>query len=560
MDYKRQIADLLTPYLPQDEAYELLTPPKDVSLGDVCLPCFRLAKTMRKSPVAIAEEMAAAIRKPDFVESVTAVAGYLNFKYAPSAFARDVVGKVVQEGADYGKSTVGAGRHVCIDYSSINIAKPFHIGHLSTTVLGAALCRLFDEIGYRSVGINHLGDWGTQFGKLIVAYKLWSGREEIEKGGVRKLVEIYVRFHREAEERPELEDEARLWFKKLESGDQEAYDLWQWFKEITLADDMPVYARLGVHFDSLAGESFYNDKMQPVIDELAAKGLLVESQGAKIVELEGMAPCIIVKSDGATLYATRDLAAAEYRHKTYDFAKCLYVVAYQQNLHFKQVFAVLEKMGYPWAKDMQHVAFGMVSLEEGAMSTRKGNAVWLVDVIDKAVAKAKEIIVEKSPDLADADRVAEQVGVGAVIFSALQNNRIKDIEFKYDKLLNFDGETSPYVQYTHARCLSVLAKAGEGEEAEADFGSLDDDVSKDIVRYLDRYPSLLLDAADKCEPSMITRHVVDLCKLYNKFYFDNKILTAPPAVRAARLALTRATAVVVENGMRILGISLPDKM
>ena len=560
MDYKRQIADLLTPYLPQDEAYELLTPPKDVSLGDVCLPCFRLAKTMRKSPVAIAEEMAAAIRKPDFVESVTAVAGYLNFKYAPSAFARDVVGKVVQEGADYGKSTAGAGRHVCIDYSSINIAKPFHIGHLSTTVLGAALCRLFDEIGYRSVGINHLGDWGTQFGKLIVAYKLWSNREEIEKGGVRKLVEIYVRFHREAEERPELEDEARLWFKKLESGDQEAYDLWQWFKEITLADDMPVYARLGVHFDSLAGESFYNDKMQPVIDELAAKGLLVESQGAKIVELEGMAPCIIVKSDGATLYATRDLAAAEYRHKTYDFAKCLYVVAYQQNLHFKQVFAVLEKMGYPWAKDMQHVAFGMVSLEEGAMSTRKGNAVWLTDVIDKAVAKAKEIIVEKSPDLADADRVAEQVGVGAVIFSALQNNRIKDIEFKYDKLLNFDGETSPYVQYTHARCLSVLAKAGEGVEAEADFGSLDDDVSKDIVRYLDRYPSLLLDAADKCEPSMITRHVVDLCKLYNKFYFDNKILTAPPAVRAARLALTRATAVVVENGMRILGISLPDKM
>ena len=560
MDYKRQIAALLTAYLPQEEAYQLLTPPKDVAMGDVCLPCFRLAKTLHKSPVAIAEQIVAEIAKPDYVERIEAVAGYVNFKYAASAFARDVVGKVLQEGADYGKSDLGKGRHVCVDYSSINIAKPFHIGHLSTTVLGAAICRLYDELGYRSVGINHLGDWGTQFGKLIVAYKLWSNREEIEKGGVRKLVDIYVRFHREAEENPALDDQARAWFKRLEEGDREAYDLWQWFKQITLADDMPVYERLGIRFDSMAGESFYNDKMQAVIDELDAKGLLVDSQGAKIVELEGMAPCIIVKSDGATLYATRDLAAAKYRKETYDFAKCLYVVAYQQNLHFKQVFAVLDKMGYPWAKDMQHVAFGMVSLEEGAMSTRKGNAVWLTDVIDKAVARAKEIILEKSPNLADTDAVAEKVGVGAVIFSALQNGRIKDIEFKYDKLLNFDGETCPYVQYTHARCLSVLSKAGTADYAEADYGSLSDDVSKDIVRYLDRYPALLVDAAEKCEPSMITRHVVDLCKLYNKFYFDNKILQAEPQVRAARLALTRATATLIENGARILGLPLPDKM
>ena len=560
MDYKQQIAALLTAYLTQDEAYQLLTPPKDVAMGDVCLPCFRLAKTLRKSPVAIAEQIVAEIEKPDFVEAISAVAGYVNFKYAASAFARDVVGKVLEDGANYGKSDIGGGRNVCVDYSSINIAKPFHIGHLSTTVLGAAICRLHDELGYHSVGINHLGDWGTQFGKLIVAYKLWSNREEIEQGGVRKLVDIYVRFHREAEENPALDDQARAWFKRLEEGDQEAYDLWQWFKKITLSDDMPVYERLGIHFDSLNGESFYNDKMQAVIDELDEKGLLVDSQGAKIVELEGMAPCIIVKSDGATLYATRDLAAAKYRKETYDFAKCLYVVAYQQNLHFKQVFAVLDKMGYVWAKDLQHVAFGMVSLEEGAMSTRKGNAVWLTDVIDKAVAKAKEIILEKSPDLADADGVAEKVGVGAVIFSALQNNRIKDIEFKYDKLLNFDGETCPYVQYTHARCLSVLAKAGETDYTAADYGCLSDDVSKDIVRYLDRYPALLIDAAEKCEPSMITRHVVDLCKLYNKFYFDNKILQAEPRVRAARLALTRATATLIENGTRILGIPLPDKM
>jgi len=560
MDYKKQIAALLQDYLPQDEAYQLLVPPKDVAMGDICLPCFRLAKTMRKSPVAIAEQMAAEIEKPDYVASISAVAGYLNFRYAPHAFARDVLQKCLSDGATYGRSDVGGGKNVCVDYSSINIAKPFHIGHLSTTVLGAAICRLYDEIGYRSVGINHLGDWGTQFGKLIVAYKKWSNREEIETGGVRKLVDIYVRFHREAEQDPSLDEEARAWFKKLEDGDEEAYALWQWFKQITLADDMPVYERLGVHFDSMAGESFYNDKMQPVIDELEQKGLLVQSQGAKIVELEGMAPCIIVKSDGATLYATRDLAAAKYRHDTYDFAKCLYVVAYQQNLHFKQVFGVLEKMGYDWAKNMQHVAFGMVSLEEGAMSTRKGNAVWLTDVIDKAVAKAKEIIVQKSPDLSDPDEAAEMVGVGSVIFSALSNSRIKDIEFKYEKLLNFDGETCPYLQYTHARCLSVLSKAGDVDYAASDYASLTDDASKDIVRAIERYPALLLDAAEKCEPSMITRHCLDLAKLYNKFYFDNKILTAPEGVREARLAITKAVATVIENGTRILGIRLPDKM
>ena len=560
MDYRQQIADLLSPYLPKEEALQLLTPPKDVALGDICLPCFRLAKTMRKSPVAIAEQLAAEIERPDYVAEIKAVAGYLNFKYASHAFARDVVGKVLQDGAAYGRSDMGGGRKVCVDYSSINIAKPFHIGHLSTTVLGAALCRLYDALGYQSVGINHLGDWGTQFGKLIVAFKRWSDEDEIRSGGVRKLVDIYVRFHREAEEDPSLDEEARGWFKRLEEGDAEAYRLWQWFKEITLADDLPVYERLGVHFDSLAGESFYNDKMQAVIDLLAEQGLLADSQGAKVVELEGMPPCIIVKSDGATLYATRDLAAALYRHQTYDFAKCLYVVAYQQNLHFKQVFGVLQKMGYAWAADLQHVAFGMVSLEEGAMSTRKGNAVWLTDVIDRAVAKAGEIIAEKSPDLANPAEVAEMVGVGSVIFSALQNNRIKDIEFKYDKLLNFDGETCPYVQYTHARCLSVLAKAANADLTIADYGSLVDDTAKDIVRALDRYPSLLVDAADKNEPSMITRHVLDVCKLYNKYYFDNKILSADPGVREARLALTRAVATLVENGMGILGIRLPDKM
>ena len=560
MDYKAEIARVLSEFLPYEEAYSLLVPPKDIALGDICMPCFRLAKAWRKSPVAIAEELAGKIQKPPFVEEIKAVAGYLNFRYSSSNFASEVIGKVLEKGADYGRSDKGQGQAVCIDYSSINIAKPFHIGHLSTTVLGAALYRLYRVLGYNAVGINHLGDWGTQFGKLIVAYHKWSNREDIERGGVRRLVEIYVKFHQEAELHPELDDEARDWFRRLEEGDSEAYALWQWFKEITLKDDLPIYERLGVLFDSFAGESFYNDKMQAVIDELEEKNLLVDSEGARIVELEGMAPCIIVKRDGATLYATRDLAAAFYRKQHYDFVKCLYVVAYQQNLHFKQWFSVVDRMGYDWAKQLEHVAFGMVSLEEGAMSTRKGNAVWLVDVLDKAVEKALAIIHEKSPHLANATDVAEMVGVGSVIFSALINNRIKDIEFKYDKILNFDGETCPYVQYTHARCLSVLGKAGEVDLSGADYSSLSDDVSKDIVRSLERYPALLLEAADKNEPSFITRHVVELAKLYNKFYFDNKILSAPDGVREARLALTRAVATVIENGFAIIGIRLPDQM
>lgn len=561
MDYKQQIASLLTPYLPYEEALELLVPPKDIAMGDICLPCFRLAKTMRKSPVAIAQDIAEGIEKPAFLQRVEAVSGYVNFAYSAAEYAGQVVQKVLQQSRDYGKSTVGCGKTVCIDFSSINIAKPFHIGHLSTTVLGMALKRLYRELGYRVVGINHLGDWGTQFGKLIVAYKKWSGREAIEQGGVRALVDIYVKFHQEAEEHPELEEEARAWFKKLEDGDREAIELWTWFKEITLTDDKPIYARLGVEFDSWDGESFYNDKMQAVIDELQQKGLLEDSRGAKIVPMDGgMAPCLIVKSDGATLYATRDLAAIFYRKATYDFCKCLYVVAYQQNLHFKQVFQVVQKMGYTWYTQLEHVAYGMISLEDGAMSTRKGNAVWLGDVIDKAVAKAKEIIREKSPDLADQDLVAEQVGVGSVIFFSLSNNRIKDIEFHYDRILNFDGETCPYVQYTHARILSLLAKAQATDCALADYSCLSDDVAKDLLRGIERYPALLQDAADKNEPSLITRHVIDLCKLYNKFYFDNKILSAPPAVREARLALSKAVATVIENGMAIIGARLPDKM
>ena len=464
MDFKRHIAaNIKAGDLSQDEIYAMLALPPNTETGDFALPCFKLAKTMRKAPALIAEELKSAYPADDkLVSEVSAVNGYLNFKIDRAFWARETLGEILEKRERYGASDEGKGKTVCIDYSSVNIAKPFHIGHLSTTVLGSALYKLHKFLGYTPVGINHLGDYGTQFGKLISAYKRWGKKEDIEKGGLRALNALYVRFHEEAEKDGSLNDEARAYFKKIEDKDEECVALFEWFKELTLKDVGKIYELLDVHFDSWAGESFYNDKMQPVIDELSEKGLLVESEGAKIVDLEayGMPPCIILRSDGASLYATRDIAAAIYRKKTYDFYKCLYVVAYQQNLHFKQFFKVLELMGKEWAKDLVHVAYGMVSLEEGSMSTRKGRVVYLKDVIDKCVEKALSVITEKNPSLENKEEIAKTVGVGAVIFGALYNSKIKDITFSYDKVLNFEGETSCYVQYTCARANSVLAKGG----------------------------------------------------------------------------------------------------
>ena len=462
MDYKRYIAErVCVEGLSAEEIAEAIAVPPDSSMGDFALPCFRFAKVMRKSPVAIAEELSKSYKTDEVIGEVSAVNGYLNFKVNKKGLAEEVLSRILQEGARYGASETGAGKTVCLDYSSVNIAKPFHIGHLSTTVLGGALYRIFQFLGYKAVGINHLGDYGTQFGKLISAYTRWGKRELVEQGGIRALNELYVRFHREAEENPALDDEARAYFKKIEEGDKECLALFEWFKELTLKDVKIIYDLLDIKFDSYAGESFYQDKMKPVVDELREKGLLKESQGAQIVDLEeyGMPPCIILKSDGSSLYATRDMAAAIYRKQTYDFDKCLYVVAYQQNLHFKQFFKVLELMGKDWAKDLVHVAYGMVSLEEGAMSTRKGNVVFLQDVIDQCIEKAYRIIDEKNPELENKREVAQKVGVGAVVFGALYNSKIKDITFSYDKVLNFDVETSVYVQYTCARAASVLSRA-----------------------------------------------------------------------------------------------------
>ena len=572
MDMKTRIAQLLADTLhktwPEAEGLpeaadirgQLAVPP-DPNLGDYAFPCFRFAKVLRMAPPKIAEAVAAAFDAPETAR-VEAVNGYLNFFLNRVNFAKGTLENVLVSGEKYGSSDMGAGKTICLDYSSINIAKRFHIGHLSTTMLGHSLKRIYEHLGYKTVGINHLGDWGTQFGKMICAYKLWGSEEQVEKGGVNELTRLYVKFHAEAEEHPELEDEGRAWFKKIEDGDPEALRIFNWFKELTLRDTARVYDLLGVKFDSYAGESFYNDKMGRVIDELKAKNLLTISDGASIVDLEkyNMPPCLILKKDGATLYATRDIAAALYRHDTYHFDKCLYVVAYQQDLHFRQWFKVLELMGYDWAKDCIHVAFGMISYEGQSLSTRKGNIVYLEDLLDQAQEKALKIIEEKSPNLENKAEVARQVGIGAVVYADLSNNRIKDIDFCWDRALNFDGETGPYVQYTHARCCSVLRKAAELNLPDPDYSALQDDEAQDCLRKLGRFPDVIKEAADKYEPSMITRAVTDLAQAYNKFYYEHRILDDDPAVAAARVALTRAMKSVIKTGLYLIGIEAPERM
>lgn len=567
MDYKQYIVEKLrVEGMTKEELYDLIALPPNTEMGDYALPCFKLAKLLRKSPVMIAEDLKNSIMSDEVIMSdkvlaeVSAVNGYLNFKINKDGFVRATLDKILMEKENFGASDEGKGKTVCIDYSSINIAKPFHIGHLSTTVLGGALYRIFNYLGYKAVGINHLGDYGTQFGKLISAYKRWGDKQTIEKGGIRALNELYVKFHQEAEEHPEYDDEARAYFKKIEQGDEECLSLFHWFKELTLKDVQKIYDMLDIRFDSYAGESFYSDKMQPIVDELKEKGLLIESRGAQVVDLEeyGMSPCIILKSDGSSLYATRDMAAATYRKNTYDFDKCLYVVAYQQNLHFKQFFKVLELMGKEWAKDLVHVAYGMVSLEEGTMSTRKGNVVFLEDVINKCIEKAYKIIDEKNPDLENKQDVAQKVGVGAVIFGALYNNKIKDIVFSYDKVLNFDGETSVYVQYTCARANSVLQKGGVVTEYEIPELTAEE---IELVKALATFPETVSAAAEKYEPSYVARFAVDVAQKFNKFYFNCKILVAEDEkTKNFRLALTNATLQALKNAFALLGIGVPDKM
>ena len=571
MDFKTAVAgEILTAMKVAFEGAQLpeletiagaLEVPPDTAMGDYAFPCFKLSKTLRQNPVMIADALAGAVRA-DFIGKVEAVKGYLNFFIDKATYAEKVLERALSEGERYGADDSGAGKTVVLDYSSINIAKRFHIGHLSTTMIGNSLYRLHRFFGWRAVGVNHLGDWGTQFGKMIAAYKRWGDHDTVAAGGVDEMVKLYVRFNEEAKENPALNDEGRAWFKKIEDGDPEALEIFGWFKSVTLKDAERVYDMLGVKFDSYAGESFYNDKMGPVIDALREKGLLKEDDGAQIVDLSdyGMPPALILRSDGATLYMTRDLAAAKYRKDTYDFDKSLYVVAYQQDLHFRQLFKVLELMGYDWSKACEHVAFGMVSYEGQSLSTREGRVVYLDELLTQAVEKARAIIDEKSPDLENKDEVARQVGIGAVVFFDLYNNRIKDIDFTWERALNFDGETGPYVQYTHARACSVLRKAGDVDTSNPDFASLSDPFSQDVVRLIEQFPDVLKSAVNRSEPSMVTRFAVDLAQAFNKFYYENKVMVDEPGTRAARLMLTRAVEQVLRQALYLIGVEAPERM
>ena len=539
---------------------DMLETPPDPAPGDFALPCFKLSKSLRRSPAQISDALAARISDP-LLSRVESVKGYLNFFVDKTRYAQSVISQALSLGASYGSSDMGAGKTVVIDYSSINIAKRFHIGHLSTTMIGAALYKMYKFLGYNCVGVNHLGDWGTQFGKMIAAYKRWGDEETVRRGGVDEMVKLYVRFNAEAKENPALEDEGRAWFKRIEDGDEEALAIFNWFKEVTLKDAERVYDMLGVKFDSYAGESFYNDKMQPVIDELRDKNLLVEDQGAQIVKLDdyGMPPAIILRSDGATLYMTRDLAAVKYRHETYDFAKCLYVVAYQQDLHFKQLFKVCELLGWDWAKGCEHVNFGMVSYEGQSLSTREGRIVYLDDLLTQAVEKAEAIIEEKSPELENKSEIARQIGIGAVIFFTLYNGRIKDIDFSWDRALNFDGETGPYAMYTHARLCSVLRKAGACD-AQPDFSALSDPEAQAVIRLIDSFPQQVVSAVERSEPSFVTRFACELSKAVNKFYYERRILDDDLSARAARLMLTRAARQTLATALSLIGVSAPERM
>ena len=490
MNLRESIAQVLHGELTGFEVEDIETMieiPPNTQMGDYAFPCFRLAKEFRKSPNDIAKELAVKLKPSDWVASIDSMGGYINFFIDKRRWAEAVIRRVMTEGADFGRSDFGQKKNTIIEFSSPNIAKPFHIGHIRTTVIGHSLFRIYDFLGFNALAFNHLGDYGTQFGKLIVAYKRWGSREVIEQDPINELLRIYVQFHQEAEKDPGMEDEARAWFKKLEDGDEEAYALWEWIREVSLSEFNRVYDLLGIKFDSLNGESFYSDKMPAVIEELEAKGVLQDSQGAKIVDLEpyGMPPALIMKKDGSTLYITRDIAAAIYRKNTYDFHKNVYVVGTPQELHFRQWKKVLELMGHEWERDCIHVQFGTVSLEDGTLSTRQGRVVFLEEVLKRAIDKTKEIIREKNPNLENIDEVAKQVGVGAIIFQELSNSRIKDYQFSWERTLSFEGETGPYVQYSHARCCSLIEKSGTAPSTQIDFQIIAENTdAMEIVRVL----------------------------------------------------------------------------
>lgn len=564
-DFKIAVASCLKEHIEEltlEEITALIEVPPNKDMGDFAFPCFKLAKVFRKAPNMIAEELSSKIEAKGVVSKVTPLGGYINFFVNKSQLAETVIKDVLTKKEKYGHSDLGKDKTIVLDFSSPNIAKPFHIGHIRTTVIGNALYKIYDSQGYNTVRVNHLGDYGTQFGKLIVAFKLWGNKEAVEANPIPELLKLYIQFHDEAEKHPEMEDEARAWFTKLENGDEEAKALWQWFRDESLKEFARVYDLLDIEFDSYNGESFYSDKMDKVIDIIKDKGLLQESQGTNIVDLEeyNMPPALITKNDGSTLYMTRDLAAALYRKENYDFEKCIYVVGSQQSLHFQQLFKVLELVGFEWAKDMVHVPFGMVALEEGTMSTRKGRVVFLEDVLKQAIEKTKETMLAKNPNALNVEEIAKQVGVGAVVFQELSNSRIKDYTFSWSRTLSFEGETGPYVQYTHARCCAVLRKAEEEATTDINYELLNDVDSAEVLKVIASFNKTIVNAMKKNEPHIITRFVLDLAQAFNKFYHDNAILVEDTELRKARLALVAATRQALENGLKLLGMQAPERM
>lgn len=544
----------------KEEINSLLEIPPKSDMGDFAFPCFKLAKVFRKAPPLIAADLKEKMECPEFLSKVEVMGGYLNFFVDKSTFAKQIVENYLSD-KNYGGSDQGHGKTICIDYSSPNVAKNFHVGHLRTTIIGNSLNKIYTKLGYHVERINHLGDWGTQFGKLIVAYKKWGSKEAVEEQGIEELMRIYVKFHDEAEKDDALNDEARAWFTKMEHGDEEALAIWKWFREISLKEFMHVYELLGMEFDSFAGESFYNDKMQPVIEELKQKGLIKVSDGAQIVELEeyNMPPCLITKKDGSSLYATRDIAAAMYRKKTYDFSKCIYVTGLEQKLHFAQWFKVISLMGYDWSENLVHVPYGLVSLKGGKLSSRKGNVIFAEDILKEAIQKTRSIIEEKNPNIPNKEEVAKQVGIGAILFNDLYNQRIKDVIFDWEKLLNFDGETGPYVQYTYARAASVIRKIGEVPST-YDYSVLSDEVSMALLKEIARYPQVVKDAAEKMEPFMISRYAVALAQAFNKFYHDCQINVEDENIKYTRANVVIITKSILKDALSLLGIQCPEQM
>lgn len=542
-----------------EQVSQLLENPKTAEHGDVAFPAFALAKVYRKAPQQIASELAEKIDPASF-EKIEVVGPYLNFFMNKEVISEHVLQTVLKEKNHYGDQSIGNQQAVPIDMSSPNIAKPISMGHLRSTVIGNSIGFILEKIGYQPIRINHLGDWGTQFGKLIVAYKKWGSEEAVKKEPINELLRLYVEFHEQAENDKALEDEARAWFKKLEDGDQEATELWQWFRDESLQEFNKIYDMLEVSFDSLNGEAFYNDKMTEVVELLEEKHLLQEDQGAEIVDLTAydLNPALIRKSDGATLYITRDMAAALYRKRTFNFAKSLYVVGNEQSYHFKQLKAVLKEMGFDWSDDMHHIPFGLITKDGKKLSTRKGKIVLLEEVLNEAIESAKEQITEKNPGLANKDEVAKQVGVGAVVFHDLKNDRLNNFDFTLEEVVRFEGETGPYVQYSHARAMSILKKA-QFDPANAQALALNDAESWEVIKLIQRYPETILQAADKYEPSVIAKHAIKLAQAFNKYYANVKIL-AEDAQKDARLALVYAVTVLLKEDLRLLGLHAPDKM